>query len=489
MINVDAVLASSSTATTNATISQISSAAASVNSYYKTNKKLPSYVTVNNKKLTMPQFLYLLSAGTTNIYSGSKKGIPIKNVKLPTSSVEKLSKGNIKKTEYVTISKNLKKYVDTNGKIPNYMSTSRGKMKMESAVYMFSRVLVFYKTNKRLPSYVAVSSWTGKNYSLEEGSGDVSPVEVTVTQSQLNGAASNLKSFIENHNKMPTTVSVAGQKVTMAQFLNLLAQSLVNISNGQSGVLKTLKIYPASNPTENITAGTIGKEEYLSLAAYLTSLQTNNGIPNSLNTSLGNMRYESTVHLFLKVLYFYNTNNRLPNYVAITPWTGTTVSTTACGIMRPVFIISDKISNTVTDNVRINAVVNALKNLGLEAYNYGVGTDNIGILSNTNIPINGLIVEFCGGACAGTIYEMGTSYYKNLKSTRKVFMVFTDGAKRITGLDWLERAHDDNFNPPSFTGIAHPDLYLINNGYKYYEGYNSSKLSALVNILYKEATS
>ena len=94
--------------------------------------------------------------------------------------------------------------------------------------------------------------------------------------------------------------------------------------------------------------------------------------------------------------YDNNTNNRLPNYVAVTAWTGTTVSGTGSGLMRPVYIISDMISCTATDNARINAVVTKLQDLGLEAYNYGVGTDNIGILTNTAIPINALIVEFCG---------------------------------------------------------------------------------------------
>ena len=484
-LNADVVLASSSTGTSNATISQIASASSNVNSYYKTNKKLPSYVTVNKKKITMPQFLYLLATGTSYINSGSKKSITIKNVNMPTKPVEKLSKGSIKKYEYVALSKTLKKYVDINGKIPNYLSTSRGKMKLESAVYMFSKVMVFYKTNHRLPNYVGVSPWTGKSYCLEGG--DVPLVEITITQSQLNEAASGLKTFIESHNQMPTTISVAGQKLTIAQFLNLLAKSLLNISGSQSKSLTTQKIYMATNPTENMTAGTIPKDEYLNLAQNLTSL-TDNRIPDSLSTTLGKMRYESTVYLFLKVLCFYNTNNRLPNYVAITPWTGTTVSGTGSKIMRPVYIISDMISCTTTDNARINAVVSALEKLGLKAYNYGVGTDNIGILTNTTIPINALIVEFCGGACAGTIYEMGTSYYKSLKATRKVFMVFTDGATRITGLDWLPRAHDDNFSPSTFTGLAHPDQYLSDNGYGYYEGYNNSKLTELVNRLYTEAT-
>lgn len=486
-INMGTVLAASSTS--NATISQISSAASNVNSYYKTNKKLPTYVKVNNKNVTMPQFLYLLSAATSNINSGSKSSITIKTVNMPTSSVEKLTKGNIKKTEYVTLSKTLKKYIDTNGKVPNYLTTSQGKMKLESAVYMYSRMMAFYKTNNRLPSYVAVSSWTGKSYSLEEGS--TSPVEVTVTQTQLNTAASNLKTFIETYNQMPTKVTVGGQDITTAQFLNLLAQSILNTSGTQSNALKTQIIYAANNPTESLTAGTILKSEYLNLALSLNSFSSiNNTMPDSLTTTLGKMRYESAVYLFLKVFDFYSTNNRLPSYVAITPWTGTTVSGTGSNsvLMRPVYIISDIISNTATDNARINAVVIALQKLGIQAYNYGVGTDNIGILSNTTIPINALIVEFCGGACAGTIYEMGTSYYKNLRGSKKVFLTFTDGATKITGLSWLPRAHDDNFSPASFTGLVNPDQYLLNNGYEYYEGYTTSKLAELVKILYTEAT-
>ena len=84
---------------------------------------------------------------------------------------------------------------------------------------------------------------------------------------------------------------------------------------------------------------------------------------------------------------------------------------------------------------------------------------------------------------------MGTNWYKNLKGTKKVFMVFTEGATKITGLDWLPRAHDDNFSPESFTGLAHPDEYLLSNGYKYYEGYTNSKVAELAQIIYNEATS
>jgi hypothetical protein len=489
LLNVDAVMATTNNSSTTVSVNQLTTAANNVTSYYKTNKKLPSYVTISGKKVTMPQLLYLMAGETAKIAGSSTGSLTIRNVSMPTKPVETLTKGSLPKSEYVSLAKSLKKFVESYGKLPNYLSTSSGKMKFETSLDMYNRIILFYKSNKRLPTYVSVSPWTGKNYTLENES-NPSLVEVTVTTTQLNDAVITLKAFIENNNKIPTTVSLVGQKVTIAQFLELLAHRILNINNKLNNSLTTQKIYMATNPTEDIKSGNINKTEYIKLAGNLTSFSsTNNRIPNYMNTTLGNMRYESAVYLFLKVISFYNTNNRLPSYVSISPWTGTTTSGTGSGIMRPIYIISDVISNSATDNARIDAIVNQLQNLGLTAFNYGAGTDNIGILSNSSLPINALVVEICGGACAGTLYEMGTTWYKNLKGTKKVFMVFTDGATRITGLDWLPRAHDDNFSPESFTGLANPDQYLTNNGYKYYEGYNSSKLEELVQILYNEATS
>ena len=54
------------------------------------------------------------------------------------------------------------------------------------------------------------------------------------------------------------------------------------------------------------------------------------------------------------------------------------------------------------------------------------------------------------------------------KANRLVFFAFNaNTAKNITGLSWLERAHDDNYSPSSFKGIANPDTYLKNHGYDY----------------------
>ncbi len=491
-ITVDIVSAATNTSTTTkVTVSQLTTAASSVNSFYKTNKRLPNYVTISGKQVTMPQYLYLITTETSQLNSGSTAAITVKNVNVPTKPTENLKKGNIQKTEYVNVAKNLKKFADTNGRMPNYLSTSQGNIKFETTVDTYTRILIFYKTNKRLPNYVAVAPWTGKSYTPPEGGTGTTPTTdvVTVTPTQLNQAVASVKTYVESRNKMPTMVTVAGKTIGISQFLQLLAQRITDLNSGKNVTIKTKKITAATTPSETIKAGNILKADFISLAKSIANLSSGSKVPNYWTITTGKIRYESTTYLFLKAITFYNNNKRLPNYIYTPRWTGTTSTGMTSPIIRPVYIISDKISNNATDNARINAVIAELKKLGITAYNYGVGANNIAILNNTNVPINALIVQFFGGACAATLNEMGTSYYKSLKDAKKVFTVFTDGAKKITGLAWLERAHDDNFSPASFTGLANPDKYLTNNGYKYYEGYNSSKLQELVQILYKEATS
>ncbi len=474
---------SGAVSTTNSyTATQISSAAVSVNNYYTSNKKLPNYVTISNQQVSMPQFLYLMASETSQIGSeGTTATIPAKDVNWASAPVENISSGKIQKAQYLTIANNLKNFIETNDRIPNYINTPLGNMRYESAVVMFSKIMTFYNTNKRTPNYVTITPWL-------EGSnvGNTTPGN-SVSQSQLIEAAVNLKSYMGSNNAIPANTTIAGQKITITQLLPILAQGLLNINSGNTSSLPIISTSPAINPVENLTSGTITKSEYLSMALTLLNFtSTNNRIPNYLNTSLGQMRYESALNMFLKVINFYNTNQRLPNYVSVSPWGTSTPPATG---LRPVYIISDNINSKTVDNQRIDILVSALNNLGVTAYNYGAGTDNFAILRNTNVTSNALIVSISGGVCSGTLIEMGYQYYKNLVGTREVFLVWTEGATKITGLEWMPRAHDDNFSPATFTGLANPDQYLLNNGYHYYEGYTNSLVNQLAEIIYNEALS
>ena len=191
---------------------------------------------------------------------------------------------------------------------------------------------------------------------------------------------------------------------------------------------------------------------------------------------------------------------------------------------RPVYITSDNINNTVEDNTRINNIVTALQQLGLSAVNYGLGpNEHYSILENITIPQNALIVDIYGGFCAGTIWEMNQSYYKYYKGNRTVFSIWIDTPLTLADIQFLPRAHDDNFTPiygtlggfPDFNdsnndgifepgqgyvngtiypelllekdGLDNPAQFLIDSGYNYLSILNED-ISTIVNSIVNEAT-
>lgn len=142
----------------NVTVSQVSSAASSVKSYFETNRKLPNYVTISNSQVTMPQFLYILAKGTLQANNGSKTAITMKNINSAASPSGTFKAGLIQKTEFISMALNMKNFMDTNGRAPNYVNSSLGRISFNSLVYMYSKIMNYYNTNNKLPGNVAVTS-------------------------------------------------------------------------------------------------------------------------------------------------------------------------------------------------------------------------------------------------------------------------------------------------------------------------------------------
>jgi hypothetical protein len=152
---------------------------------------------------------------------------------------------------------------------------------------------------------------------------------------------------------------------------------------------------------------------------------------------------------------------------------------------RPIYITSDNINNSAIDNARINSIIKGLKALGLTAYNMGLGPNKHDtVLTSGKLPSNAVVIDIYGGADAGLIKEMGSAWYKAIKGAKTVFSVFWPPSTDITGLAFLGRAHDDNYDPTSFTGLAHPDQYLLNNGYNYI---HSGCILDIINSIFYQA--
>lgn len=300
---------------------QISTSSSQVKSHVESNGGLPANVTVGNQKVTSSQFLYLLTKSTVNINSGNTNSIAIKNVTKPTKPSETVKSGTLTKSQYVSIAKNINTFTTSNGRLPNYAKTSLGNMRYESLVYTYSKVLSYYKTNKKLPSTVSVKPWSSVTKPT---------TSTSVSRSQIIKSAASVKSYMESNDNLPSTVTVGSQKVTSAQFLYLLTKGTVNTNSGNTNSIAVKNVTKPTKSSETVKSGTLTKSQYVTIANNIVNYITKNGkVPNYATSKLGNIRYESLVYTYSKILSYYNSNNKLPSTVSVKPWSSSSYGSPA----------------------------------------------------------------------------------------------------------------------------------------------------------------
>lgn len=124
-------------------------------------------VNIDGRKYTMDEFAYLMAGAITNLNSGSKANVKIKDLSNNYDSSGNKINGKLKKAEYLKLAKNVTSFVDSKNRIPNYKPTSLGKMEANLYIYEFAAVLDYYGNHKKLPSYVtAKTSLVRGGYSI-----------------------------------------------------------------------------------------------------------------------------------------------------------------------------------------------------------------------------------------------------------------------------------------------------------------------------------
>jgi Pseudomurein-binding repeat len=133
--------------------SQISAASSKIKAFYETNNKLPTYVTMNNHEVTMPQFLQLVSDDIYQFNSEGSSSITLRTVKAPSKPIESVKTGILTKTLYINLVNVTRSYIYSTCKAPNDVNISLGKIKFLNLVYIFSKIVNFQKTNNRLTMF------------------------------------------------------------------------------------------------------------------------------------------------------------------------------------------------------------------------------------------------------------------------------------------------------------------------------------------------
>ncbi len=141
------------------------------------------------------------------------------------------------------------------------------------------------------------------------------------TISEIVDATRRVKNYVETYHTLPNYVQMGSLQVSMSQFLHLLTKCTNQLNSGITSPIVVTNVGVATSPQEQMTSGNLDKTEYVDLAIRVKSFIDSNGIaPNYGSSSLGNLRFESLLYLYSRVVAFYGENQNLPNYATMKPW-------------------------------------------------------------------------------------------------------------------------------------------------------------------------
>ena len=152
---------------------------------------------------------------------------------------------------------------------------------------------------------------------------DCRNINPSFTINQIKAAATTVRANIENGQKLPDKVTIAGIDVTMPQFLEILTRALLHINQGNNDTIPLFSFSAPTSPIDNIHTGNIQKTEYLKIANDIKNYMDNSGkTPDfAYKTSLGTyMGFQNLVYMYSMILDYYNTSGKNAAYATMKPW-------------------------------------------------------------------------------------------------------------------------------------------------------------------------
>jgi hypothetical protein len=144
---------------------------------------------------------------------------------------------------------------------------------------------------------------------------------ISFTNPQVIKSAAEVKDFLEITGTLPTLITINGTQVSQAQFLQLLTTVVLKVNNANTTSTTLIDVSLPPTGTENVNLGTLTQNEYLTIAQnILTYINTNKQAPNTANSSLGTIKFQSLIYMYTRALYMYKSTSKLPTYLSIRPW-------------------------------------------------------------------------------------------------------------------------------------------------------------------------
>ena len=221
------------------------------------------------------------------------------------------------------------------------------------------------------------------NHKIKYSSGSTSGTSTIhvvnkVTLNQIIAASKNVKSYIEDNNKLPSTVKIGSVTYSLADYLYLASKAIVNLNASKKSDIPYKSIKAPSKPGAATNKGNLNN--YLAVAKSLIKTADSKGqMPNYVSSDVGSLGYKGVVYAFARVVAFYGNENIMPAYVAIKSLSSSssTSSLNSKNTIKDLELYLAASSNCQVNNTKIKQLVTKLtkgltseKAKAIAIYNY-----------------------------------------------------------------------------------------------------------------------
>ncbi len=287
-------------------------------------------LTVGQLQMSVEDYVFVAAQALLAIEAGepATTAFTVQSMALNTTSAVGGKASSMTKNMLLDLANRISVYGETTGKMRNSFSRPEdgseaydGRVCLYSIAQAFAAALKGYETTGSLPASVTfVPSDYGVRVNPQAPAED--PEIISDWYMNLLQCAKTVKDTVEGQKKLPGSLNYGGNTISMAQFLYLATQAVINIKNGiTTGTLKLIGVAEAPGPSDSIATGQIQTAEFIDMANRLVSfIETNGHAPNFVTTSLGQMHYYTSVYFYARILNYFGAYGVLPTQAKAEAW-------------------------------------------------------------------------------------------------------------------------------------------------------------------------
>ncbi|MGB9201211.1 Ig-like domain-containing protein [Methanobacterium sp.] len=226
--------------------------------------------------------------------------------------------------------------------------------------------------------------------------GSVSAASLNLTDAEL--ASSGVKNYTTSTGHLPGYVDVSDKNVSTSSFLNIITTYTVELNKSVKTPVTIINVAKPSSPS-GTAKGTLTKSEYVTIANNIKNyINTHQTAPNYASSSIGNIRYESLVYIYSKIMDYYLTYNSLPNTVLVSDINGVDSKGVIINNNKPPLVSSTSPTNnaagvSLTSPITIKFSENIIAGVNYsKIYVKNLNTNNIVPITKT-ISLNTLTIK------------------------------------------------------------------------------------------------